>query len=663
MEKELLACALHSRQDYEQIVQYIPAKSKSYSPEFQVIFGKISEWYDRDTTAQAVSPEVLTEQLTATVRSEKAMSRLASLISEAASVSVPNVMDVVLSAKRQEVADKLAAALVSGEQGEKVDDLLAQYNELKSATSLDAEDMDDVMIDVDLTALLTQEYDPTNVIPLYPKSLNDRLDGGAKKGHHVTVFARPNCVAGTTEVRIKFNPESSSSKLLTLEKFHARFNGDHHLKGDGPYMIQSTSKGRVFYNEVKDVISSGTKPCWKIVTESGDFVEATEQHVMLTGDGYRKLSEVKVGDRLVVDRRERMPITYRKEYCTKLPYSNYKTRVVSGHTYNRVSQHRFAYDANLNGYSVEDFMNRLKQGGEDVLQFSDMAMDIHHINGDHTDNRPENLMLLTHNEHLALHARAGDNGNSHRSTYSAVVSIEYVGDRECYDIVMYDKCPNFKVNSGLYVHNCGKTAFTINLGSGVARYGKRVMHLINEDRKEDVYLRYVCNLSGMDKHGVRDDPSLAQSKAGAAGLSNVIVIAIKPGTPDQIKRLIQKYQPDVVIVDQLRNLQVKADSRVNQLESAATAMRNIGKQENVLMVSVTQAGDSARDKLILDDGDIDFSNTGIPAQADLLIGIGCNEEYKASGQRIINLIKNKIGAVEEHFPVKIFEPLSRYTSV
>lgn len=402
MERELLACALHSRQDYEQIAQYIPAKSKSYSPEFQAIYGKISEWYDRDSAAQSVAADVLSEQMASTIRSEKALARLSSLISDAAGVSVPNVMDVVLAAKRQEVGDKLAAALVSGEQSEKIDELLEQYNELKSATSLDAADDDDVMIDVDLTTLLTQEYDPTNVIELYPKSLNDRLDGGAKKGHHVTVFARPNI---------------------------------------------------------------------------------------------------------------------------------------------------------------------------------------------------------------------------------------------------------------------GKTAFTVNTGSGVARQGKRVMHLINEDRKEDVYLRYVCNLSGMDKHSVRDNPSLAQQKAGQVGLSNVIVIAIKPGTPEQIKRLIQKYQPDVVIVDQLRNLQVKADSRVNQLESAATAMRNIGKQENVLMISVTQAGDSARDKLVLDDGDIDFSNTGIPAQADLLIGIGCNEEYKSLGQRILNLIKNKIGAIEEHFPVKIVETLSRYVSI
>ena len=66
---------------------------------------------------------------------------------------------------------------------------------------------------------------------------------------------------------------------------------------------------------------------------------------------------------------------------------------------------------------------------------------------------------------------------------------------------------------------------------------------------------------------------------------------------------------------------------------------------------------------MLDGGDIDFSNVGIPAQADLLIGIGCNAEYEQQGLRMLTLIKNKIGAVEDHFPAKIVKALSRYVSV
>ena len=349
MEKELLGLALSSRADYELVISHLNVKSSSYSKELQLLLGKIGEYYARDSAVEGVSSELLMAQIGETLRSEKLVARLTEFVNEAAAgtASLANVKAVILLAKQQEVADKLSAALVTDLGSEKIDALVKELQELRARDSLDECEDEDVMMDVDLIYLMNQEYDPSNVLEIYPKSLNQRLDVGAKKGHHITIFARPNI---------------------------------------------------------------------------------------------------------------------------------------------------------------------------------------------------------------------------------------------------------------------GKTAFTVNLGSGIARQGKRIMHLINEDRKEDVYIRYVSNLSGMDKHSIRDNPAEADRIARQNGLDNVIVINIKPGTPDLIRHYIDKYKPDAVIVDQLRNLQVKAESRTNQLEASATAMRNIGKEKNVLMITVTQAGDSARDKLVLDDGDIDFSN-------------------------------------------------------
>jgi len=406
VEKELLACALASREDYDLIVSYISPKSSTYSKEFQVVLGKIGEYYDRDKEATTVGVSVLAALLADSVRSDKLASRLEAYVNEAAatSVSITNVRAVLLLAKQQEVADRLAAALVGGDEGaRKVDSLIEELQELRSRTTIDdAEDEEDVLVDVDLTKLMEKEYDPDNVIEIYPRSINDRLDAGARPGHHITVFG---------------------------------------------------------------------------------------------------------------------------------------------------------------------------------------------------------------------------------------------------------------------LSNIGKTGFVVNIGAGVARQGKRILHLINEDRAQDVYVRYVSNLSGMDKHAIRDDPAKASELAKSNGLANVVVINIKPGTPEQISHYIDKYKPDAVIVDQLRNLQVRAESRVNQLEMAATAVRNIGKRKNVLMISVTQASDSARDKIVLDSGDIDFSNVGIPAQADILIGIGVNAQLDAENLRQLTLVKNKVGGQEDNFPVRINKLLSRYTSV
>jgi hypothetical protein len=67
------------------------------------------------------------------------------------------------------------------------------------------------------------------------------------------------------------------------------------------------------------------------------------------------------------------------------------------------------------------------------------------------------------------------------------------------------------------------------------------------------------------------------------------------------------------------------------------------------MVSLTQAGNSATDKAVVEISDIDSSKVGIPAQGDLIIAIGADQQMKASGVRIINLPKNKLSGKHEFF--------------
>ena len=208
-----------------------------------------------------------------------------------------------------------------------------------------------------------------------------------------------------------------------------------------------------------------------------------------------------------------------------------------------------------------------------------------------------------------------------------------------------------------------KTATSINMTCGIARQNKRALYFINEDRPQDIIIRMVSNFSGMTKHQIRDNPVVARRKAYDEGFGNISVISVSPGTLAQIERSIEQYDPAAIVVDQLRNLKVKADNRVNQLEYAATGVRTIAKAADVLAISVTQAGDSADNKAVLEMGDIDFSNTGIPAQADLLLGVGVTPELEAEGVRVISMPKNKISGDHGNFPVRIIPQLSRVLSV
>lgn len=211
----------------------------------------------------------------------------------------------------------------------------------------------------------------------------------------------------------------------------------------------------------------------------------------------------------------------------------------------------------------------------------------------------------------------------------------------------------------------GKSAGIINMGGGFARQGFKVLHIENEDRPSDVLMRYVSNLSGMTRREILADPAKAQRLADTNGIAQITVAELTPGTPQQIEELIERYQPNVCIVNQLRNLNVSESNKVIALEKAATEVRNIGKRGNTAMISVTQAGDSADGKKFLEMGDVDFSNTGIPAQCDVLMGIGADEPMLGLNERGISFPKNKIGGEDDsHDPVivRINKQLSRLLS-
>lgn len=176
-------------------------------------------------------------------------------------------------------------------------------------------------------------------------------------------------------------------------------------------------------------------------------------------------------------------------------------------------------------------------------------------------------------------------------------------------------------------------------------------------------MRILSNLTGMTTDQIRANPPEAKEKANRAGLNNIRLISLSPGNPKQVEAFVEKYEPMWIVMDQLRNLNVKEANKVLQLEYATSAMRNIGKKYDCITVSTTQAGDSAEGKRLLTMGDVDFSNTGVAAQADVLVGLGGDPGDVERGIRYVNISKNKITGIHQAFPIKLNPYLSRYTSV
>ena len=209
----------------------------------------------------------------------------------------------------------------------------------------------------------------------------------------------------------------------------------------------------------------------------------------------------------------------------------------------------------------------------------------------------------------------------------------------------------------------GKSAFSITNAAGWAMDGLKVLYLINEDPAEALFMRAVSCLTGMTEDEVMADPGRAMELARKRGLDNLTFKDIHPGSVAEIDALVKKEKPDVLIVDQLRNLKSKADSRTNQLDEVARELRDVAKANGIVVLDITQAGESAEGKAVLTQTDIDSSKTGVPGANDLLIGIGGTLEHMATGYRVLTLCRNKVNGNHTSITVRINPMISRYTDV
>lgn len=199
----------------------------------------------------------------------------------------------------------------------------------------------------------------------------------------------------------------------------------------------------------------------------------------------------------------------------------------------------------------------------------------------------------------------------------------------------------------------GKTLFAQNLVAGFLSQGLKVLYVGNEDPASDIIIRQVARLSKMTKQGILDDPDRAAELAHDKGFDNLVVVSLAPGNFRQIRGLVEEEKPQVVVLDQLRNIDVDDDIRVQALEKATTEARNLGKRYNLLVVSITQAGQSAEGKAILGRDDVDGSKTGVPAQVDLMVGIGADKIQEKTDYRTISLPKNKLSGNHGNFTFSI----------
>lgn len=151
---------------------------------------------------------------------------------------------------------------------------------------------------------------PVEVISSGIPILDDALGiGGFPRGRIVEIYGPESCLAADTFIHYNVRArggERHNHKGGTIEHLYHRFN-NLPRSGSGAYQRSASinaiftapsidEDGRIFHNRIVAVVDTGVQECFRVVTASGETIEATRNHRFFTGDRYSKLENLSAGD-------------------------------------------------------------------------------------------------------------------------------------------------------------------------------------------------------------------------------------------------------------------------------------------------------------------------------------------------------------------------------
>lgn len=206
----------------------------------------------------------------------------------------------------------------------------------------------------------------------------------------------------------------------------------------------------------------------------------------------------------------------------------------------------------------------------------------------------------------------------------------------------------------------GKTLVTVNMVAGFLYDQHKVLYIGNEDPIASVKARITSRLVGTTYEDFTQMPGNHYERAVERGVGRLHAERLDPGNVNEIESLINRAEPDILVVDQLRNLHPrgsKNDSMTQRIDTAAQEIRSLLGKYNLLGVSIAQAGAGEGGmndrKAFLEMSDLDQSKTGLPGACDLMMGLGATDEMVANGTRGISLVKNKLNGDHARFLVRV----------
>lgn len=329
--------------------------------------------------------------------------------------------------------------------------------------------------------------------------------GGLPRGRIVEIYGPESCLNANTFIQYEIKTKDGkrqNHKGGTIENLYRRF---HNLprSGSGSYQRLETvnsiftascmnEEGRIFQNRIIDVVDTGVKECFRIETENGEYIEATEDHKFFTGSEFKRLGDLRVGDTVIIHNNTPFKssnppkaINRKEVYVKHHPVA--KEKVVAGrYTYKRLYEYRAVVEAFMNGLEYDQYIDCLNSGNIDGLEFLSSDDHVHHIDENCLNNDITNLAVFKAGEHGYLHSMNRHNNLRFTVVENKISSIKRIGNTQTYDIKMSSPFNNYIANN-FVVHNSGKSTLCLSVIAEAQREGEQCLFIDAEHSLDPVY--------------------------------------------------------------------------------------------------------------------------------------------------------------------------------
>lgn len=184
-ENRVIAACCASKENYSRARRVLDTADLSQLG--QAVFDLVAQYYDTDPDANKVDLELL--ESFASRQFPKHTEKFRAFIKQMPEdISSANVLKDLYEFKLRALQIRISQECAAG--GQAADELIEEYQELRAAGTVDVYEESKVIVPSRVEEAMSL-FSKENMVPVYPKSLNEALDGGMPMGSHALLFAPP----------------------------------------------------------------------------------------------------------------------------------------------------------------------------------------------------------------------------------------------------------------------------------------------------------------------------------------------------------------------------------------------------------------------------------------------------------------------------------------